>query len=389
MKTMKKIQTKNKNLSIYIHIPFCESRCYYCDFYSSVFNSEIVEKYFSHLNIEIEKYGEFLEDKIIDTIFIGGGTPSSVNPKYISNILNKIKSLSTISKDCEITIELNPNSIDENKIETYLDSNINRFSMGAQSFNNDILKTIGRNHRESDIFNSVNLLHKYNIKNISLDLMLALPNQSMRDVQLSIEHINKLELSHISYYSLILEDGTILKKMHDKNSLNFPSEELDRKMYHYILNSLDNLGYKQYEISNFAKPGYQSRHNLNYWKLNNYLGLGVSSHSNIDNVRFYNFSNFNKHFKALSEDNFPIEDSENLSIKDRINEFTIMGLRLNSGVNINEINKRFKIDFREYYREEIQKNIDHNLIYIEDNSVVLTKLGLDLSNIVEVDFLRL
>ncbi|WP_073184320.1 radical SAM family heme chaperone HemW [Anaerosphaera aminiphila] len=386
---MKKIQTKNKNLSIYIHIPFCESRCYYCDFYSSVFNSEIVEKYFSHLNIEIEKYGEFLEDKIIDTIFIGGGTPSSVNPKYISNILNKIKSLSTISKDCEITIELNPNSIDENKIETYLDSNINRFSMGAQSFNNDILKTIGRNHRESDIFNSVNLLHKYNIKNISLDLMLALPNQSMRDVQLSIEHINKLELSHISYYSLILEDGTILKKMHDKNSLNFPSEELDRKMYHYILNSLDNLGYKQYEISNFAKPGYQSRHNLNYWKLNNYLGLGVSSHSNIDNVRFYNFSNFNKHFKALSEDNFPIEDSENLSIKDRINEFTIMGLRLNSGVNINEINKRFKIDFREYYREEIQKNIDHNLIYIEDNSVVLTKLGLDLSNIVEVDFLRL
>lgn len=386
---MKKIQTKNKNLSIYIHIPFCESRCYYCDFYSSVLNSEIVEKYFSYLNIEIEKYGDFLKDKIIDTIFIGGGTPSSVNPKYISNVLNKIKTLSTISKDCELTIELNPNSIDENKIEIYLNANINRFSIGAQSFNNDILKTIGRNHRESDIFTSVNLLHKYNIRNISLDLMLGLPNQSMKDVELSIEYINKLDLSHISYYSLILEDGTILKKMHDKNPLNFPTEELDRKMYHYILSSLDNLGYKQYEISNFAKPGYKSRHNLNYWKLNNYLGLGVSSHSNIDNLRFYNFSNFNRYFKALSEDSFPIEDSEKLSVKDRINEFTIMGLRLNSGVNINEINKRFKIDFREYYREEIQKNMDHNLIYIEDNSVVLTKLGLDLSNIVEVDFLRL
>ncbi|RVU55342.1 radical SAM family heme chaperone HemW [Anaerosphaera multitolerans] len=386
---MKALETNNPNLSIYIHIPFCESRCYYCDFCSSVIKDDLVEKYFYYLNLEIELYSEFLKDKIINTLFIGGGTPSSVEAKYIKAVLEKLKTVSSFSKDCEITLEVNPNSIDKSKVHGYLNSGINRFSIGAQSFNDDILKIIGRIHNEDDIFKAVDTLKSFNIINYSLDLMLALPNQKMKDIEYSIKTIEELNPTHLSYYSLILEDSTLLKKLSDEGKLNFPNEDLDREMYHYVINSLRNLGYFQYEISNFSKKGFISRHNLNYWTLKNYLGLGLSSHSNIDTLRFNNFYNFNNYFKAIENKKYPIEYYENLTVKDRVNEFSILGLRLNSGIDISRANEMFNINFSSYYKDEIEKNLNGGLIYIKDNFIKLTDRGRDLSNIVETDFIRL
>nr|WP_235043744.1 radical SAM family heme chaperone HemW [Peptoniphilus mikwangii] len=382
-------KNSTEDISLYIHVPFCESRCYYCDFYSSIINENNVNDYFENLYKELFLYKDFLKDKKIVSIFIGGGTPSSVNPKYIFKLMEKINLISTIEKSCEITIELNPNSVSSEKLKLYLNSKINRFSMGAQSFNDDILKKIGRIHKKEDIISACKLFGKYNIKNFNLDLMLALPSQKFEDIKESIKYIKLLDPAHISYYSLILETGTKLYDINQVNPLIFPDENQDRDMYHYIVHSLDDLGYKQYEISNFSKSEFESKHNLRYWKLKNYLGLGISSHSNINNLRFYNHNSFEKYYSIIKTSNLPVQDFEVLDNKDRINEFITMGLRLNSGINISSINKIFKIDFLNYYKNEISKNINLNLITIKNETIYLTELGRDLSNLVELDFIRL
>lgn len=381
--------TNKKDLSIYIHIPFCESRCYYCDFYSSIINEENTIKYFENLKKEILIYSDFLKDKNIKSIFIGGGTPSSVNSKYIKNILKTLKEITNIDINTEITIEVNPNSINEEKLIDYLDSGINRFSMGAQSFNDNILKSIGRVHKKDDIIKAINLFHKYNIENFSFDLMLALPYQQFEDIEESINMIEVLKPAHISYYSLIIEENTLMEKLYENKKSIFADESEDRKMYHYVVNNLEKLGYHQYEISNFAKKDFVSIHNKRYWTLDNYIGFGPSAHSNIDNIRSFNHNNLNDYSNDIEKNKLPILDFEELSKVDRINEFSIMGLRMNTGIDINLANKRFNINFLEYYKKEIEKNINNNLISIQDNFIHLTEKGRDLSNTVEVDFIRL
>lgn len=383
------LKTNKKDISIYIHIPFCESRCYYCDFYSSILNEDNVKNYFLALNKEIDLYSDFLKDKEVVSIFLGGGTPSSVNSKYILNLLNSLYKKINISDSCEITIEVNPNSLTEDKLKDYLLAKINRFSMGAQSFNENILKSIGRIHSKEDIFNAINLFKKYNIKNFSFDLMLSLPYQKFSDIEESIKYIKKLNPAHISYYSLIIEENTLMEKLYKNKNSIFPQEDEDRKMYHYIVKELEKLNYHQYEISNFAKDNMHSRHNLRYWNLNNYIGLGASSHSNIDNIRYYNHNNIKDYVNDLNNLKLPILDYEVLSKRDRINEYMIMGLRTNTGVNIKDINKRYNINIEEYYSNEIAKNIKNKLLVNNGTNLYLTEKGFDLSNLVELDFIQL
>ena len=383
------INNDKKDISIYVHIPFCESRCHYCDFFSSVIDNAIVKKYFQCLNKEIILYSDLLKNKNTVSIFFGGGTPSSVDSLYIADTLNLIKNNTNIANNCEITIECNPNSLTEKKLLDYINAGFNRFSIGAQSFNEKILKSIGRIHKKNDIINAINLFKKYNIKNYSFDLMLALPYQTFNDIKESVEMIKVLNPSHISYYSLIVEDNTLMSKIYDNNPSIFPSEYDDRKMYHYIVNSLNNLGYRQYEISNFAKDNMYSRHNMRYWTLDDYIGFGVSAHSNIGNIRYFNYSDFNEYFNKIGSNALPVESFEELDIKDRINEFSIMGLRMNKGIDIKLTNIRFNIDYLNYYKAEIEKNLKSNLIEIKNESIMLTEKGRDLSNIVEVDFIKL
>ncbi|MDD7353417.1 MAG: radical SAM family heme chaperone HemW [Peptoniphilaceae bacterium] len=378
---------KKNKISIYIHIPFCESRCYYCDFCSSLLNRENEEKYFHYLEREIKLRENILKERTIDTIFIGGGTPSSVNEKFIAKILNILKNYD-ISENAEITIESNPNSLTRRKAEIFFSSGINRISIGAQSFNDEILKKIGRIHKSDDIYKAVENARAAGFTNINLDLMLALPSQKFSDILKSIDEVKKLNLPHISYYSLILEEGTILYKAHKKTPLAFPNELEDRKMYHYVVTELEKIGLHQYEISNFAKRGFECRHNLIYWKLKDYISFGLNASSNIKSLRYRNFSDFKNYYNSIDKNNLPIEFSEKLSENDRINEYIMLGLRLNSGININEFNEKFQKDFLKVYESEIEKNITLGLINFSENKIYLTEKGRDLSNQVELDFFR-
>ena len=378
---------KKNKISIYIHIPFCESRCHYCDFCSSLLNRENLEKYFSYLEKEIKLNENFLREKIIDTVFIGGGTPSSVDGKFVARIL-KILSDFEFSENPEITIESNPNSLSMEKAESYFSSGINRISIGAQSFNDKILKKIGRIHKPEDIFRAVEKARAAGFTNINLDLMLALPSQKFSDIEKSLEEIKKLDIPHLSYYSLILEEGTRLYENHIKSPLDFPDESEDREMYHYVVNGLEKIGLQQYEISNFSKIGFECRHNMTYWKLRDYISFGLSASSNIKSLRYRNFSDFKNYYEALDKNEKPIEFSETLSKDDRMNEFIMMGLRLNSGIDLGEFNKRFEEDFLKNYERETEKNIKLGLIEVKGNKIKLTEKGRDLSNQVELDFFR-
>jgi len=378
---------KKNNISIYIHIPFCESRCHYCDFCSSLINEGNVEKYFKYLEKEINLYKDFLRDRKIQTIFIGGGTPSSVDSKNIVKILKLLKRYE-FTDDIEITIESNPNSLTLEKARDYFNSGINRISIGAQSFNEKILSEIGRVHKLNDIYGAVMAARSAGFKNINLDLMLALPHQEFSDIEKSIKEISKLNLPHISYYSLILEEKTVLYNRYKNNKDAFPDENKDRKMYHYVVKELSDLGLKQYEISNFAKKGYECKHNLVYWKLEDYISFGLSASSNIGSIRYTNFDNFKNYYEAIDSGTKPIGFKEELSKVDRLNEFIMMGLRLNRGIDISEINNRFDIDFTEEYKDEISKNLELGLIRLDENNLSLTESGRDLSNQVELDFFR-
>lgn len=381
-----KISSPDKDLSIYIHIPFCIKRCFYCDFCSSILNKEKEEEYFKYLLREIDLYKEFLKDKEIVSIFIGGGTPSCVDSKNILNIVDRLNKYSYLKKDLEFTIEANPNSLDSKKLDDYLSAGINRFSIGAQSFNDNLLKKIGRIHNKKQIISAIKLLKEKNIENFSLDLMLGLPDQNLKDIEDSLRYIEDLSPKHISYYSLILEENTYMYK--NRNLFNFASDTEDRNMYHYLVKGLKDLNFKQYEISNFAKDGYESRHNLRYWRLKNYLSFGMSAASNIENIRFKNTENFDEYFSFLKNHSFPIEDFEILDKIDRINEYIIMALRLNEGLNIDEFNKKFDEDFLKSYKKEFDKNTKLGLIKLGNNNLSLTSLGLDFSNQVELDFFK-
>ena len=346
-----------------------------------------MEKYFSYLEREINLYKNFLREKIIDTVFIGGGTPSSVDEKFIERIL-KILSDFEFSKNPEITIESNPNSLTREKAETYFSSGINRISIGAQSFNDEILKKIGRIHKSEDIYKALENARFAGFTNINLDLMLALPSQKFSDIKKSLEEIKKLDIPHLSYYSLILEEGTRLYEAHKKSPLDFPDEDEDRKMYHYVVDELEKIGIDQYEISNFSKNGFECRHNLTYWKLKDYLSFGLSASSNIKNLRYRNFSDFKNYYEALDKGEKPIDFSEILTKTDRTNEFIMMGLRLRSGIDLGEFKERFEKDFIKTYESEIEKNIRLGLVEVKENKIYLTERGRDLSNQVELDFFR-
>ena len=336
---------------------------------------------------EIKLQEDFLRDKLIDTVFIGGGTPSSVDPKFIKEIMEDLSAFE-FSKNSEVTIESNPNSLTLEKAKTYFSSGINRISIGAQSFNEEILKRIGRIHKKDDIYRAIENARSAGFENINLDLMLALPGQKFSDIEESINEVEKLKLPHISYYSLILEEGTKLYRDHEKSPLVFPNEDEDRKMYHYVVDELEKIDLKQYEISNFAKEGFECRHNMSYWKLRDYISFGLSASSNIGNLRYTNFYDFKDYYEALEKNKSPIVFSEKLSKTNRMNEFVMMGLRLNLGVDIEEFDEKFNENFLKIYEQEIEKNLKSGLIILDDDNLKLTEKGRDLSNQVELDFFK-
>ena len=380
------------DLSLYIHIPFCVKKCSYCDFVSykvSDFENNLgIENYMAALEKEIDLNHDLLASAMIATLYIGGGTPSSIPGHHIHALINKLKSISTFSKDVEITIEVNPGTLDETKLNHYLSAGVNRISMGLQTTNDDLLKTIGRIHNTNDFISSFEAIKRAGFKNISLDLMFGLPAQTIQDINKAIELISTLKPNHVSAYSLKIEEGTPLYERYEKGGVQLPDEALEREMYHTIENKLSELGIHQYELSNFAVEGAESKHNKVYWKNQAYLGLGVSAHSKFNHVRHSNTNQINTYIEALSKGQLATDEDIYIDAKEDRFETIMLGLRLNEGISIQDIETRYVIDFNEKYGAVVKELLENGLIEVNVDNIRLTSLGRDLANQVFVRFLE-
>lgn len=376
---------KNKHIGIYIHIPFCKQKCYYCDFVSYCNKDNLIEKYIQAVKNEIQLQ-EIKTD--IDTIYIGGGTPSYIEAKYIKEILEEIKT-KNVSKEAEITIEVNPGTVTLEKLQEYKNCGINRLSIGLQSTQNNLLKTIGRIHNFEEFLETYKMARKVGFKNINVDLMLGLPNQKISELKESLEKVLELKPEHISVYSLIVEENTPIADKIEKNELILPEEETERNMYWYVKNTLELNGFHHYEISNFAKKSFESKHNLNCWEQQEYIGIGTSAHSYVENVRYSNTENLEKYIDNIEqgtpENNKIIHEVQNEN--DKKKEFMLLGLRKIDGIKISEFKKAFGDNPIYLFRNELKKLSDEELIEIDDDIIRLTNKGINLANLVWEEFI--
>ena len=370
-----------KEIGIYIHIPFCKSKCYYCDFTSYAGKEEKIEQYINKLISDIDKC-----DKTgfnVKTIYIGGGTPSFISEIYIERIIQKIREKFIVVQNPEITIEANPGTLTREKLEKYYLVGINRLSIGLQSTDNNLLKSIGRIHTYEEFLENYKLAREVGFKNINVDLILGLPKQEeVKDIKVQVKEIIDLNPEHISVYSLILEEGTRLKEIYDKGEIILPEDEEERKMYWDVKNLLEENGYIHYEISNFAKEGFYSKHNLDCWNQNEYLGFGAAAASYFNKERFVNPKTIEEYLQGKEAKIEEVQDKEA-----QAKEFMILGLRKIEGVSISAFERKFSINPLFYFRFEISKLTDEELIEVDLDAIKLTKKGLDLANIVWEEFI--
>ncbi|WP_262122679.1 radical SAM family heme chaperone HemW [Anaerococcus sp. Marseille-Q5996] len=371
-----------KKVGCYIHIPFCQKKCYYCDFCAYMNLEHRIDNYINNLIKEIEIYQQKLCCKI-DSIYIGGGTPSYIDGKYIKEIVKSLDKFD-ISQLKEFTIECNPNSISRDKLLLYKDLGINRISLGVQSFDDEVLRAIGRNHTADIALNDIDLIRRVGFDNLSFDLMLNLPKQDYKSVKNDFEMIRKILPEHISWYSLIVEEGSRFYAMDKKGKLDLMEDDTEVEIFGEIVDQLSKIGLNRYEISNFAKKGYESYHNKKYWEGDGYLAFGMSGSGYISNVRYTNTRNFIHYDQMIGQGKLPIEDKYFISSEDREKEYIIFKLRETEGINLKEFKNKFGNDFLKKYKNEIE-NFDVQDFFIIDQNFKFSQNGMNLSN----EFLRL
>lgn len=373
--------------SLYIHMPFCIKKCLYCDFNSGPENLKHIKEYVEALKTELNIYSNKVKGRKLHTIFFGGGTPSAIEVSYIEDIMKEINLNYDTEKLEEVTIEVNPGTCDIDKFERYKKAGINRISIGLQTTEDELLKKIGRIHTYNEFLNTFNLARKAGFDNINVDLMFNLPSQTIEMLEESILKICKLDVEHISFYSLKIEDDTEFERMYSKGEIEILDDEQEREMYHRGIELLIQNKYEHYEISNFAKKDKRCKHNLVYWKMIDYIGIGVSASSNIFNKRFSNTFDIKIYIKELKHSKLPIDEEESIEKEMEMAEYMFLNLRLSDGVIIEEFKNRFEKDILEVYESEIEQNIKKKLIEKKENRYVLTKLGKDISNSVFADFM--
>lgn len=376
-------------LGIYIHIPFCKSRCFYCDFCSMVSNNDkIIEEYFNALVREIMQNAELLAENEVDTIYIGGGTPSLVPSCYICDVLNLISSCTRITDDAEITIELNPESVTTENLEMYKKHGVNRISMGLQSANDNVLKAIGRTSTKQMFIGAYDKVVNEGFTNISTDIICGLPEDTIDSFKNTIDFVLSLDnIKHISVYSLELHENSKLDFLVKNGFVTLPDEDTERNMFHLIKNTLCSNGFNMYEISNFSRPGFASRHNLKYWSGSPYLGFGASASSFINSTRYSNTNDIEEYIACGKTGCFKKCDIEELDLLDLEKEFVILGLRKTDGININEFKNKFKTDIYSVFGQEINKFLDNGLLEKDSDNIRLTDRGQDLANTVWQEFI--
>ena len=363
-------------LGLYIHVPFCLKKCPYCDFYSVKLENDLLYEYVKALKNVITKWAENLKfgdnPKIIDTIYFGGGTPNLLGNENIAEILNLIKEEFNLEneKDLEVTLEVNPTKFDEIDFEILRKTGVNRLSIGMQSSDEKELKLLGRAHTQEAVEYTVKKAQKAGFDNISLDLMLCTPEQTKESLKRSIDFCEKLQIQHISAYLLKIEKGT--KYYLNKDKLNLKDDDTQSEIYLFACNELEKRGFMQYEISNFSKPGFQSKHNLKYWNSENYLGIGPSAHSFLDGKRFF----FERDLKKFIKNPKVIEDGTGGDIE----EYIMLRLRLTQGLKNSEFYKRFKMNIPEKYFDKARLYEKHGFIEVSNDGFYLTKKGFLVSN---------
>lgn len=375
---------KNKEIGIYVHIPFCKRKCDYCDFISYSNKDSKIQEYIEAVKKEIELQKIKSE---ITTIYLGGGTPSYIESKYINEIIEEIKK-KNVSNDAEITIEINPGTVSLEKLRDYKKSGINRLSIGLQTTQNNLLKQIGRIHDFEQFVETYKMSRKEGFKNINVDLMLGLPNQRIKDLKDSLEKVIELQPEHISVYSLIVEEGTPICNKIEKGDLKLPEEDLERNMYWYVKNTLELNGYKHYEISNFARKGYESKHNLNCWNQKEYVGIGLAAHSYRDITRYSNTEQMGEYIRNVKNENLERNRiiHEIQKEDDTKKEYMILGLRQIDGIKISKFKEKFGDNPIYLFRNELKKLSDENLINVDEDNIKLTNKGIDFANLVWEEF---
>ena len=377
------------NLGLYIHIPFCRKKCKYCDFLSFPCTSEqVYREYVTALCMEMDSRREDCESYVVDSVFIGGGTPSLISPEDIRRLMDTVRKDFHLAEDAEITIETNPASITQAKLDAYLASGINRISIGIQSFDNHILRRLGRLHDKNEAFQKIQMVRKSGFTNINIDLMFGIPEQPMKTWLDTIRQGIFLGPQHISLYSLQLEKGTPLYKEVYEDKLFAPTPEiLDREMYHEAIRLLRQAGYVHYEISNTAFPGKESKHNLKYWSYDEYLGLGPGASSFFGGQRFKNHGKINRYIDAIKKHQVPMDERsiERYSEQEEMGIYVFTGLRKAEGISLDDFRQRFERDLFSVYDPAILRRYK-GLLKLSENQLYLTDAGMDVSNTVMAEF---
>ncbi|RRC93351.1 radical SAM family heme chaperone HemW [Streptococcus sanguinis] len=373
---------QTKPTSAYVHIPFCTQICYYCDFSKVFIKNQPVDSYLEHL---IEEYDSY-DIKKLRTLYIGGGTPTALSAPQLAFLLEKLTDKLDLSYLEELTIEANPGDLDEEKIAVLKESPVNRVSLGVQTFNDRMLKQIGRSHLEKDIYENIAYLKKAGFDNISIDLIYALPNQTMEDVKINVAKAIALDIPHMSLYSLILENHTVFMNRMRRGKLHLPKEDLEAEMFDYIIAELEKAGFEHYEISNFSKPGFESCHNLMYWDNAEYYGIGAGASGYVDGVRYKNHGPIRHYLQAVEAGNARVQE-EVLTLKEQMEEEMFLGLRKKSGVSKKRFEEKFGISFEGQYGAVVSELTQQGLL-VEDKDIVrMTKHGLFLGDTVAEKFI--
>ena len=372
---------------VYVHIPFCRSKCQYCDFASYAGREEMREAYVDALGVETLVRGQemVLKHGRPETVYVGGGTPTALSGEELGTVVALLKSVFGTAP--EFTMEVNPGTVDGSLLKKLREWGVNRLSIGVQSFDDNLLKRLGRIHTAAQAEEAVKLAREAGFDNLSLDLMYGLPGQTMEMLQASVDTAMALEPEHISIYGLQVEEGTPFFREQEAGALNVPENEVTEAMYDYLTDFLPEQGYRRYEISNYAKPGRESRHNLSYWQDVPYLGLGSAAHSYLDGMRLENVADLDEYISTIKSGSLPLRSEEDPSEQHHMEEFAFLALRTAKGIDKKKFKDTFKQELRSVYGKKINRLVRQGLLKETKKNIALTKEGAKVGNQVFAEFL--
>ena len=373
--------------SVYVHIPFCEQICYYCDFAKVMMENQPVDAYLSALMQEIDLTKAQYPDKNFGTTYIGGGTPSALSAKQLDFLLAGLTARFPEAPQKEFSFEVNPGDLTAEKIAILKNYGVNRVSLGVQTFDDHLLKKIGRKHTAKDVYATLDLLEKNDLTDLSIDLIFALPGQTLAQLEQTLDEALALGLPHYALYSLILENQTMFMNLFRRGRLQLPDDDAAADMFELVQKKMSAAGREQYEISNFAKPGFESQHNLGYWNNEHYFGFGAGASGYLGHLRYKNRGPIKHYLAAVSQNTLPVVERENLTRANQMEEEMFLGLRKKSGVSIAHFEKKFGANFNDIYGAVTEKLIAEGLVVVENNVVRLTDKSLFVGNLVFEEYL--